>query len=51
MDTEAMMVKARNFTGMPTVKPIENGTGNKWKVIIIGNFLGTEKEIVKTNIN
>jgi hypothetical protein len=25
MDTEAMMVKLRNFAGMPTVKPVENG--------------------------
>jgi hypothetical protein len=43
MDTETVMVKLTNFAGMPTVKPVENGTGNKWKLIIFENVLGTEK--------
>jgi hypothetical protein len=43
MDTGTMMVKLKNFTGLPTVKPVEGGTGNKWKVMIFRNVLGTGK--------
>lgn len=43
MNTEAMMVKLRNFTGLLTVKPVENGAGNNWKVIIVGIFFRNGK--------